>query len=43
MAALPPAVPGIRLVVGGHKELIAKIDLFAANWKAGANPFAWVN
>jgi transposase len=27
---------------GSVKELIAKIDLFAANWNAGASPFAWV-
>ena len=28
--------------VGSVKELIAKIELFAANWNAGASPFAWV-
>jgi len=27
---------------GSVKELIAKIYLFAANWNAGASPFAWV-
>lgn len=27
---------------GSVKELIAKIDLFAANWNAGASSFAWV-
>ena len=27
---------------GSVKELIARIDLFAANWNAGASPFAWV-
>jgi transposase len=27
---------------GSVKELIAKIDLFAANWNAGASPFAWL-
>ena len=28
--------------VGSVKELIAKIELFAANWNAGSSPFAWV-
>ena len=27
---------------GSVKELIARIELFAANWNAGASPFAWV-
>ena len=27
---------------GSVKELIARIDLFAANWNAGASPFVWV-
>jgi transposase len=27
---------------GSVKELIARIDLFAANWNAGSSPFAWV-
>jgi transposase len=27
---------------GSVRELIARIDLFAANWNAGASPFAWV-
>ena len=27
---------------GSVKELIAGIELFAANWNAGASPFAWV-
>jgi transposase len=27
---------------GSVKELIARIDLFAANWNAGGSPFAWV-
>jgi transposase len=28
--------------VGSVRELIAKIELFAANWNAGSSPFTWV-
>ena len=40
---LPPSRGAIRRgSFGSVKELIAKIYLFAANWNAGASPFAWV-
>ena len=40
---LSPACRAIRRgSFGSVKDLIARIDLFAANWNAGASPFAWV-
>ena len=31
-----------RASVGSVRELIARIELFAANWNAGSSPFALV-